>query len=128
MFGLFKKDSDRDFMFHKDRTKKLLDDAFEKFVRADQYLCGSGIGNDAIRMMSARGAAGKAQKVLQEAMYNANEAIRHSKGNRERLLQLTETIESIVLHDSTDYFVHPLTKSNWDETREKWFMEFKKLM
>ena len=45
MFGfLFNKDPEKDFQFHKDRTKKMLTKTQERFSRADDYLCGIGIG------------------------------------------------------------------------------------
>jgi predicted metal-dependent RNase len=129
MFGLFKanKDPNYDFVFHKDRTKKLLEDAQSKFIRADNYLCGTGFGNDSIRLLSAQGVASKAQSVLKEAIYNANEAIKYSKGNQENINQLRDVVNSVLSTDSKVLFVHPTVISNWEESSHRWLTEFNSL-
>lgn len=124
MFGLFKKNPERDFEFHKERTEKLLDDALAKFIRADDYMCGIGIGNDQMKLMSAQGAASKAQSSLKEAMYNANECLKNCQGNFSKKNSLREAVNSILGKTGNDLFVNPSTVKTWDDSRNAWLSEF----
>jgi hypothetical protein len=124
MFGLFKSNPDRDFEFHTDRTKKLLDVAFDRFSRADQYMCGTGFGGEGIKTMSAQGAEQKGHSSLQEAMYNADKALKLCKGNSSKLKELWQLIVSILGRKGTDYFVHPSIITTWEHSRTICYVEF----
>jgi len=128
MFGFFKKNPDRDFEFHKDRTKKLLDDALDKFVRADNYLCGIGLGGDSIKAMSAHGASAKAQSALKEAIYNASEAVKSSQGDPGRVNQLRDVVNSTLSIKTGELFVHPSVVELWEKSRNQWLTEFDRLI
>ncbi len=127
MFGLFKSDPDRDFEFHKDRTQKLLTVAFDRFIRADDYMCGKGFGGEGSKIISAQGAEAKGQSSLSEAMHNADKALKLCKGNSLKLKELWQSILSITGRAGTEHFVHHSIISAWDGSRAKWYYEFAQL-
>ncbi|NTU72717.1 hypothetical protein HGB07_00900 [Candidatus Roizmanbacteria bacterium] len=128
MFGLFKKDPDRDFEFHKDRTKKLLKDSLTKFIRVDEYVCGLGHGSKEIQLIAAHGALAKAQSSLKEAIYNAEQAVKYCNKRSDKIIQLKESINSVFGMTGTQLFVKEIVVKTWDDSRKQWLLEFENLI
>lgn len=127
MFNIFKKDPNKNFNFHIDRTKKLLTKAQERFDRADGYLCGEGFGNDPMKQASAQGALGKAHNILKEAIFNASEAIKYSNGNQEKNTQLKIVVNNFSSIKVEKTFVHPSINEAWDRAMRQWMDEFNQI-
>ena len=81
------------FEFHKDRTRKLLEKAQDRFNRADDYLTGEGLGGVSVKTSSAQGAIRKGHSALKEAIWNAQKAIKYGNSEQEKILQIKSVID-----------------------------------
>jgi len=122
------KDSDYNFNFHKDRTKKLLAKAQDRFIRADKYLCGEGFGDNSTKHLAAQGASGKAHSILKEAIFNAHEAIKYGHGNQEKSMQIQAVVNAFAVVSGVEIFVHPSIIEAWDDAMGQWVKEFNQLL
>jgi hypothetical protein len=134
MFGLFKQPQFED---HLKRLEKLLWAAQEKMLDADEYLLGTkGIGSDNVKMMSANGAIGKCIAKLKEAMWLAEQAIKASNGDHQKLDLILNVVEtsSFAEEQKEDYdggyhFYSEETKRRWKEGFcETWMNQFNEML
>jgi uncharacterized protein YjbJ (UPF0337 family) len=128
MFGLFKKDFDQDFEFHKGRMEKLLAKAQKRFERADNYLCGEGFGGQMVQKKSANGAVGKAQSALKEAIFNAQDAVKYSRGDHDKKLQIKSAADNFSLSQGKDIFLNQSIIDIWDQSIKRWTNELDGLL
>ena len=130
MFGIFKskKTSSENFEFHKDRTRKLLEKAQDRFDRADRYLTGEGFGGDPIKTSSAQGAIGKGHSALKEAIWNAQEAIKYGNTEQEKILRIKSVIDEFTETSGEELFAHPSVIEAWDAAMKQWSGEFNQFL
>lgn len=129
MFGIFfKKNSDQNFIFHKDRMEKLLEKALNNFIRSDKYLNNEGFGGDSIKISSAQGATGKAHSALKEAIWNVQEAIKYSKNDYEKISQIKNLVTVFTTMKGEKIFLHPSIVKEWDAAMKQWSGEFNQLL
>jgi len=122
------KDSDYNFNFHKDRTKKLLAKAQDRFIRADKYLCGEGFGDDSTKHLSAQGAIGKAHSILKEAIFNARDAIKYGHRDQEKNIQIKAVVSVFTSTKGVEIFIDPSVIETWDKAMSQWLNEFNQLL
>lgn len=122
-FSAFK-DPNKNFNFHKDRTRSLLTKAQDRFNRADQYLCGEGFGGDSTKRSSAQGAIRKAHSILKEAIFNARDAIKYGRGNQEKNMQIKDIVNDFASISGVEIFTHPSIIEEWDKAMSQWVEEF----
>jgi hypothetical protein len=130
MFGIFKskKTSSKNFEFHKDRMRKLLEKAHDRFDRADRYLTGEGFGGVTAKTSAAQGAIGKGHSALKEAIWNAQEAIKYGNNEQEKILRIKSVIDEFTETNGEELFAHPSVIEVWDAAMKQWNSEFNKLL
>ena len=129
MFGIFcKKNSEQNFVFHKDRMGKLLEKAQNNFIRSDKYLNNEGFGGNSIKISSAQGAVGKAHSALKEAIWNAQKAIKYSKNDYEKISQIKILVTMFTTLKGETIFLNPSIVKKWDGAMKQWSGEFNQLL
>ncbi len=130
MFGIFKskKKYSENFEFHKDRTRKLLEKAQDRFNRADEYLTGEGFGGVSVKTSSAQGAIRKGHSALKEAIWNAQKAIKYGNSEQEKILQIKSVIDEFTETNGEEMFAHPSVIEVWDAAMKQWNSEFNTLL
>jgi hypothetical protein len=124
MFGLFKKPQFED---HLKRLEKLLWAAFEKIQDAQGYLSGMGIGSDNLKMKSADGAIQRSIGKLNESMWLAEQAIKTSNGEHEKLDMIVDVVDALdqAIPPQDEELFHSELRRRWKEGfSETWVNQF----
>lgn len=117
IFGLFKQPTFED---HYDRLGKILYKAYDRFCTADERMAHKNIN-------LSRACVGQAVKILDEAMYIAQEAIKliENQEQKERLEKVVhQMLVTNLMGDPCGNFAYDNVKEAWDKAVGSWLSQF----
>lgn len=113
--------AERNYIFHRERAKKLLQIAVDHFRAADTYITGS--GDLAVKIQSAQKSEKRAISSLKEAIYNVEKAKEYCMDNSHRLQELREAINAYRAWKGKDLFLSNDIAYDWDRAVSQWYQE-----
>lgn len=118
------KKAERNFIFHKERAKKLLQTSVVLFRSADTYIT-NGAGSDglALKIQSAQKSEKRAISALREAIYNVEKAKEYCMDNSRRLQELRVSIDAYRAWKGKDLFLSNDIAYDWDRALSQWYRE-----